>query len=153
MVQLQVEAVALDHRGNPVVVLREKEGQRAVFIWVGLAEANAISWHLEGQRPPRPMTHDLIVSLLADLGARLEQTIISDIKGRTYYAELHLTLADRTLAIDCRPSDAIAIAVRVNVPIYIDNDMLERLDEARKETEAALSSESTFVDTGETTIH
>jgi len=72
-VELQVETVAIDWRGYPVVKLREKGGQRAIFIWIGLAEASAISMQIEGQRPPRPMTHDLIVSLLSHFGIQVER--------------------------------------------------------------------------------
>ena len=153
LVELNVEAVAMDHRGYPVVVLREKDGQRAVFIWVGLVEAGAISMHLEGQRPPRPMTHDLIVSLLSQLGTHVKHVLISDVRDETYFAELTLTMGDATKEIDCRPSDAIAVAVRVNAPILIENELLDRLEAARRESEDALSSEATFVDSGETTIH
>lgn len=153
LVELQVEAVAMDHRGYPVVVLREKGGQRAVFIWIGLMEAGAISMQLEGQRPPRPLTHDLIVSLLAQLGVQVKQVLITDVREDTYYAELWLGMGDATKAVDCRPSDAIAVAVRVNAPIFIDNDLLDRLEAARKESEEALSTEATVVDPGEPTIH
>jgi bifunctional DNase/RNase len=153
LIQLQVEAVAMDYRGYPVVVLREKGGQRAVFIWIGLVEAGAISMHLEGQRPPRPMTHDLMVSLLTQLGIQVKHVLISDVRDETYFAEMSLTMGDATKAIDCRPSDAIAVAVRVEAPIFIDNELLDRLEDARKDSEDALSSEATFVDSGETTIH
>jgi hypothetical protein len=153
LIQLQVEAVAMDYRGYPVVVLREKGGQRAVFIWIGLVEAGAISMHLEGQRPPRPMTHDLMVSLLSHLGIQVKHVLISDVRDETYFAELILVMGDATKSIDCRPSDAIAVAVRVKAPIFIDNELLERLEDARKDSEDALSSEATFVDSGETTIH
>ncbi len=153
LVELHVEAVAVDFRGNPVVVLREKEGRRAVFIWVGLVEATAISMHLEDQHPGRPMTHDLIVSLLSELGARVQQVVITDVRQETYFAELHLVMGDATKVVDSRPSDAIAVAVRVDAPIVIGDELLDRLDAARKESEDMLSGDSTFVDSGETTIH
>ena len=153
MVELHVEAVAVDFRGNPVVVLREKEGRRAVFIWVGLVEATAISMHLEDQHPARPMTHDLIVSLLTQLGAHVQQVVITDVRQETYFAELHLMMGDAAKVVDSRPSDAIAVAVRVQAPIFISNELLDRLDAARKESEEMLSGDSTFVDSGETTIH
>ena len=153
MVELHVEAVAVDFRGNPVVVLREKEGRRAVFIWVGLVEATAISMHLEDQHPARPMTHDLIVSLLTQLGAHVQQVVITDVRQETYFAELHLMMGDAAKVVDSRPSDAIAVAVRVQAPIFISNELLDRLDAARKESEEMLAGDSTFVDSGETTIH
>jgi len=153
LVELHVEAVAVDFRGNPVVVLREKEGRRAVFIWVGLVEATAISMHLEDQHPARPMTHDLIVSLLTQLGAHVQQVVITDVRQETYFAELHLMMGDAAKVVDSRPSDAIAVAVRVQAPIFISNELLDRLDAARKESEEMLAGDSTFVDSGETTIH
>jgi len=152
-VQLKVEGVAVDWRGSPVVVLRETGGQRAVFIWVGLSEATAISMQLEGQRPPRPFTHDLIVLILDQLDAQVERVVISDMRGETYYAELRLRANGRTKRIDCRPSDAIAVALRTEAPIHIDNELLERLDSERRAQEARLSLDATIVPPDETTVH
>ncbi len=152
-VELKVEAVALDWRGSPIVVLREQGGQRAVFIWVGISEAAAISMHLEGQRPPRPLTHDLIVLLLAKTGAQVERVVIADMRDSTYYAHLYLRGGDGVHMIDCRPSDAIAVALRMEAPIQIDSDLLDRLDKERKESEAELSPGATRVDPGETIVH
>jgi hypothetical protein len=153
MVELYVEAVAVDYRGTPVVVLREKGGNRAVFIWVGIVEATAISMPLEKQEAPRPMTHDLIVLLLKTLDTHVDQVVISDVREETYYADLHLTADGQRRTLDCRPSDAIAIALRVQAPIFIEEVLLERLDQYRRESEETTSPESTFVDSGETTIH
>jgi bifunctional DNase/RNase len=153
MVQLKVEAVALDWKGQPLVVLREQGGQRAVFIWVGPAEATAISTHLEGQHAPRPMTHDLIMLLLRELGAKVDQVVITDMRRTTYYADLRLNVGDRPLSIDCRPSDAIAVALRASAPIYIDDDLLDRLEASRREAGEAEVPQPTIVDTGETTVH
>jgi bifunctional DNase/RNase len=152
-VQLEVKAVALDWKGSPVVTLRERGGQRAIFIWVGIAEASAISMHLEGQQPPRPMTHDLIVLILGQLGVRIERVVITDVRSNTYYAHLHLQDGDRATAVDCRPSDAIAVALRAHAPIYIDEELLQRLDAEQKEQGAELSPGTTVADSGETTIH
>ena len=154
MVQLMVEAVALDWRGYPVVVLREREGERAVFIWVGPTEATSISMHLEGQKVRRPLAHDLILMVLNSLSAKVDCVVITDMQEDTYFADLKLNLHDREIALDCRPSDAIAVALRANAPIYIDNGLLERLEESRKESGAELpASSAPIVDTGETTVH
>jgi hypothetical protein len=155
MIQLKVEAVALDWRGYPVVVLRENGGERAVFIWVGPTEATSISMHLEGQTVRRPMTHDLMLTALNSVSARVDCIIITDMQEETYFADLKLNLNDREIVLDCRPSDAIAIALRADAPIYIDNSLLERLEESRRETESDLPSSplSTIIDTGETTVH
>lgn len=152
-VQLRVEAVALDWKGNPIVVLREQESRRAVFIWVGLLEANAISMPLEQQRPPRPMTHDLIVSILEEMQVQVERVTIVDMRGGTYYATLGLRDGDDTTTIDCRPSDAIAVALRSKSPIYIGEELLDRLVEEQREAAAEPSSDATPVDPGEPTVH
>ncbi len=152
-VELGVEAVALDWKGNPIVVLREKQGHRALFIWVGLSEATAISMHLENQRPPRPMTHDLIVSILREVQVQVERVRISDMQGNTYYAMLELRDGDDTASIDCRPSDAIAVALRARASIYIDEDLLDRLDEQRKDSGIELSPGTMVVEPGEPTVH
>ena len=155
LVLLKVEAVAVDWKGSPVVVLREKGGQRAVFIWIGLAEASAISWHLEGQKQPRPLTHDLIVLMLSELGAAVDRVVITDMRHTTYFADLIVTVGDRSISLDCRPSDAIAVAVRVDAPLYIGEELLERLEKARQEEEVRTpqSSDFTIVDSDEPTVH
>jgi len=153
LVRLGVEAVALDWKGSPVVVLREAKGQRAVFIWVGMLEATSISMQIEKQRPPRPITHDLILLILGELSAKVHRVVITDMRDMTYYADLHVTLGDRAATIDCRPSDAIAIALRAKAPILIEEELLDRLDRERKETEVEVSGEATFADSGETTVH
>jgi len=152
-VLLKVEAVALDWKGNPIVVLREQDGHRAVFIWVGLSEATAISMQMEGQQPARPMTHDLIVSILGELGVTLERVTITDMQQNTYFAALLMRGGDQTAQIDCRPSDAVAIAMRTKSPIYIGDDLLDRLEQQRKESEVELSPGSTIVEPGEPTVH
>jgi len=155
MIQLRVEAVALDWKGNPLVVLREKGGHRAVFIWVGMAEASAISMHLENQAARRPMTHDLILLVLNSLSAKVDHIVITDMQQDTYYADLKLNVNDRSVSLDCRPSDAIAVALRAGAPIFIDNVLLDRLEEARKEAEVEFPQfpASTVIDTGEPTVH
>ena len=153
MVELHVEAVAIDWKGNPIIVLRELGGPRKIFIWVGLPEATAISMHLEGQDAPRPLTHDLIGTILTRVGARVERITITAMEKNTYYAELNLKIIDRVETIDCRPSDAIAVALRAEAPILIDNDLLETLDAARREETADLSPDATVVDSGEPTVH
>jgi bifunctional DNase/RNase len=152
-VRLEVEGVALDRRGSPIVVLKERDGERAVFIWVGISEAQAISMQLEGHTTPRPMTHDLIVLILAEVDVQLERVVISDMRDQTYYADLYLRNSKGSAAVDCRPSDAIAVAVRTRAPIFIDSDLLDRLDEARKERALDMSGDATIVDPGEPTIH
>ena len=152
-IELRVEAVALDWKGNPIVVLREMEGHRAVFIWVGISEATAISMHLENQHAPRPLTHDLILSILQEVEVKVERVKVTDMQGVTYYATLDLRDGDDRTSIDCRPSDAIAVALRARAPIHIEEDLLNRLNEQRKDSGVDLSPGAMLVEPGEPTVH
>jgi bifunctional DNase/RNase len=104
---------------SPVVVLRDLENQRVLPIWIGLLEANAIVLVLEGVDLPRPMTHDLLKSILENTGTRLRKVEITDIRDNTYFAALHLERGGGAFVIDSRPSDAIALALRCSVPIVV----------------------------------
>jgi uncharacterized protein len=151
-VALKVEAVALDWKGEPVVVLREVDGERAVFIWISMFDATAISLQLEGQKPPRPLTHDLLVSMLGQLEAEVVRVVITEVLGATYYAQLELRVGEKTCCLDCRPSDGIALALRTSAPIYVDADLLSRLESLRAEG-TALSADSTIVEPGDPIVH
>lgn len=146
-VELKVEAVALDWKGEPVVVLREVVGQRAVFIWVGVLEVSAVSLPLEKQTPPRPLTHDLIVQILGELQAEVVRVVITDARDVTYYATLELQTLSGTCAIDCRPVDGLAVALRTGAPIFMDADLLDRLGGVGQNPEV------TIVNPEEPTVH
>jgi bifunctional DNase/RNase len=109
-----------------VVVLEDMDKTRLVPIWIGLSEGNAIALELQGERFPRPLTHDLIVNLLSCLNATVEKVVVSDLKDNSYYAVLHLKANGQNLVIDARPSDSLAIAVRVHCPIFIDEKVLNK---------------------------
>ena len=145
MTELQVEGVAVDHNNQPVVILKDKSGDRAVNIWIGPAEAVAISMELEQRHPPRPMTHDLIRNILSQFDIKVERLIINDVRDNTYFGQLILMVDSSQQEVDCRPSDGIAIALRANAPIFIPEELLDRLDEERKAREGAF-----IVDSGET---
>ena len=149
-IELKVEAVALDWKGEPVVVLREVGGQRAVFIWIGVLEASAITIPLGNQAPPRPLTHDLIIQILEQLEASVERVLISDLQDVTYYATLDLKIGDRVCSIDCRPSDGIAVAMRAKAPILIDTDLLGRLEQSQRDM---AQGQVTLVEPGEPVVH
>ena len=146
-IELKVEAIALDWKGEPVVVLREVGGHRAVFIWVGVLEVSAISFPLEKQTPPRPLTHDLLVRILQQLEAQVERVIISDMQEVTYYATLDLRTPTGVCSVDCRPVDGLAVALRTNAPVFIDSDLMERLGSMNQ------SPQITVVNTDEPTVH
>ena len=112
---------------SPIVLLQEQEGdERLLPIFIGGAEATAIALALEGTATPRPMTHDLMKVMLEELGYRLERVVITDLKDRTFFAELHLVGDDTTHTISSRPSDAMALAVRVNAPVYAEEAVIDK---------------------------
>ena len=109
-----------------VVVLEDLERTRLVPIWIGMNEGNAIALEMQGEKFPRPLTHDLMVNSFKELGATLEKIVISDLKDNSYYAILLLRHNGKTLEIDARPSDSLALAVRVKCPIFIDEKVLKK---------------------------
>lgn len=131
MIEVTVAQLGLDRTTNsPVVILREKEGQRVLPIWIGPAEASAIAMELQGIKPPRPMTHDLLKTVIVGLGATVQRIRISAIKEKTYFAELWLAREDHVFQLDARPSDSIALALRVHAPIFTESDLLEQFGDA-----------------------
>jgi bifunctional DNase/RNase len=109
-----------------VVLLKEKERERYLPIWIGAWEANAIATRLQGVSPERPLTHDLFASTLEQLGVKLQRVIVSSLSEETFHATLELELEGRLYSIDARPSDALALAVRTGVRIYAATDVLDR---------------------------
>lgn len=118
--EVEIAALTLDPNTNsPVVVLKDKGGPDSIPIWIGFVEASAIAMELEKVAVGRPLTHDLAKNILTQLGARLASIEVSDLKENTYFATLHLERGAEQIAIDSRPSDAIALAVRFDAPIFI----------------------------------
>ncbi|PIU39807.1 MAG: hypothetical protein COT00_04995 [Candidatus Omnitrophica bacterium CG07_land_8_20_14_0_80_50_8] len=109
-----------------VVVLEDVEKTRLVPIWIGVNEGNAIALEIQGERFPRPLTHDLAVNLVKELGGEIEKVVVSDLKENSYYALIYIKHNGRVLTLDARPSDALALAVRVHCPIYIDEKVLNK---------------------------
>ena len=109
-----------------VVILKDVEHDRYLPIWIGTNEADAIARRLQGITPERPLTHDLFASTLEELGVAVKQVVVSDLADETFRARLILQLADRTVDVDARPSDAIALAIRAGVPIFATDAVLDR---------------------------
>ena len=109
----------------PIVILRDKDGQRVLPIWVGVFEANAIALQIENVTPQRPMTHDLLNNVIHDLRADIQKIVVSDLKDNTFYALIYLTIAGEITAIDARPSDAIALALRARAPIFVEDKVID----------------------------
>lgn len=138
-VQVEVQGVGFDPTLNsPVVVLRNTDKSKAIPIWVGMPEAQAIHLQLEGKVLPRPMTHDLMKNIIEQVGVEFEKVIVNELKDSTYYAHIHLVQKGKALAIDSRPSDAIALALRFHRPIYV----AKALFDASKPAEVASTSEA-----------
>lgn len=126
MIEMKVMGIALDTRtGSPIVVLHDLDNRKALPIWIGSAEASAIIRKIENLKVQRPMTHDLIIDVVEKTGYKIEKIEISDVDDDTYFATIYLKNdSDETKEIDARPSDAIAVAIRVNAPIFVAPSVL-----------------------------
>jgi len=127
MLEVKVETVAQDLFNRPVVILREPKSNRVLPIWIGQAEAWAIVLELRGEKPPRPLTHDLMRNMLEQLGVHVVKVVIHDLIDSTYYATIYLEHEGKSHEIDSRPSDALALALRTGAPIYISGNVIESL--------------------------
>jgi uncharacterized protein len=126
MIEVRVAHLGLDRTTNtPVVILQEQQGERVLPIWIGPAEASAIAMELAGVKFSRPLTHDLLKQIIVGLGADLRKVIITQVKDNTYYAELHIYRGDSVIHVDARPSDSIAVALRLKAPIFTSETLLE----------------------------
>ena len=129
LVQMEVSKIRIDERrGEQVVVLKERGGHRFLPIIIGISEVTAIKMKISGVTPPRPLTHDLLQSTIEQLGAKLEKIVINKLEFNTFFAQLVLrTKEGSTTAIDARPSDSIALALRADAPIFVAPDVLDQV--------------------------
>jgi bifunctional DNase/RNase len=126
LIEMTIKGLMVDPVTNvPIVILKDKDGDRVLPIWVGVFEANAIALQIENIATPRPMTHDLLRNVIADLDGRVDRVVISDLKENTFYAIVHLTVRGERVAIDARPSDAIALALRAHSPILVEESVID----------------------------
>ena len=109
-----------------VIVIKERHGERSFPIVIGIVEIFAIDRRLKGISPPRPMTHDLLASVIENLGARIEKIVINDLRQHTFFARIHLSMNGRTIEIDSRPSDAIALCAATKAPIFVAEHVFEQ---------------------------
>ena len=114
------------HDGQ-IIYLREKDGKRAFPIVIGIYEAYAIHRKVSGESTPRPLTHDLLTSVIGEMGGKLERIVVTDLKNETFFAELHIRQGDRVVQIDARPSDSIALAVQLDADIYVEDAVLDQV--------------------------
>lgn len=124
-IQMTIKGLMIDPITNmPIIVLRDQEGQKVLPIWVGVFEANAIALQIENVQTPRPMTHDLLKSILDNLHAVVERIVVCDLKENTFYATIHVRVNGTKIPIDARPSDAIALALRTGSPIFVEETVI-----------------------------
>ncbi len=127
MVKVEIDSIRVSLMSQDrVVVLKDKETERYLPIWIGPFEAEAIRIELQGAEVSRPLTHDLLKSVITQLGASVESVVVSDLQNDVFYAKLNLQVDGRSVEIDSRPSDAIALAVRFRIPIYVEESVIDK---------------------------
>jgi bifunctional DNase/RNase len=126
-IEMTIKGLMVDPITNmPIVILRDKEGQKVLPIWVGTFEANAIQLQIENITTPRPMTHDLLRNVIHDLKASVQKVVVCDLQDNTFYALIYLAISGDTVAVDARPSDAIALALRTRAPIFVEDTVIDQ---------------------------
>ena len=126
LIEMTIKGLMVDPITNmPIIILRDKDGHRVLPIWVGVFEANAIALQIENVTTPRPMTHDLLKNVIADMRGRIDKVVVSDLKENTFFALIYLTVNGEVMAVDARPSDAIALALRAQAPIFVDERVID----------------------------
>jgi bifunctional DNase/RNase len=125
-IEMTIKGLMVDPITNmPIIILRDSDGQRVLPIWVGIFEANAIALQMENIATPRPMTHDLLRNVIQDLSGTVRKIVVSDLKDNTFYALIYVETPAETVAIDARPSDAIALALRTQAPIFVEDSVID----------------------------
>ncbi|HEY9466362.1 MAG TPA: bifunctional nuclease family protein [Vicinamibacterales bacterium] len=126
LIEMSIKGLMVDPITNmPIVILKDKLGERVLSIWVGIFEANAIALQIENVSTPRPMTHDLLRNIIGDLDGSVDRVVVSDLKDNTFFAIIHLTVRGERVAVDARPSDAIALALRTRSPILVEESVID----------------------------
>ncbi len=153
MREVRLSAVQVDLQSNsPVILLQEKDGERALPIFIGTPEATAIAFALQKVAVPRPMTHDLMRDLIEALGAKVLRVVVTEVRQDTYFAEVHLELAGQQFQVSARPSDAVALATRTRSPLFVEDELLDlagvvlETEEEEAESEELVSQFREFLD-------
>lgn len=141
-VEMQIRGLMMDPVTNmPIIVLKDVSSDLVLPIWVGIFEANAIALELEKTATPRPMTHDLLQNVARGLNAQVNKVVVSELRDDTFYAVIWMDHAGETVAVDARPSDAIALALRWDCPIYVNREVLESSRQAATGTQSVTADE------------
>jgi bifunctional DNase/RNase len=139
-VEVKIRALMMDpNSGTPIVILKDVDSETMLPIWVGSFEANAIALEIEKIAPQRPLTHDLLRNLITELGAVVDRVVVTELRENTFYAVIELHGQDGNLIVmDSRPSDAIALALRTDCPIFVDAEVIKASQSSAQETEAEI---------------
>lgn len=130
IIEMELNKIRIDEsRGEQVIVLKEKDGERIMPIVIGIMEVTAIKMKLSGIMPPRPMTHDLFYSTIKQLGAKVERIVITKLEQNTFFAKLVLHIDGKFEEVDARPSDSIALALRAKAPIFVEEEVLNKVSD------------------------
>lgn len=141
-VEMRIRGLLMDPVTNtPIVILKEANSDNVLPIWVGVYEANAIALEIEKVSTPRPMTHDLIKNVLSGLDAHVHKVVVTELKEETFYAVIWMERDGRIISVDSRPSDALALALRVDCPIFVEDEVLKTQKKAAAATDPATSEE------------
>ena len=141
-VEMRIRGLLMDPVTNtPIVILKDAKSDMVLPIWVGIYEANAIALEIEKVSTPRPMTHDLIKNVLTGLDAHVHKVVVTELKEDTFYAVIWMEREGRVISVDSRPSDALALALRVDCPIYVDDEVLKNSKKAQSASDPATSEE------------
>lgn len=141
-IEMKIRGLMMDPvNQTPIVILKDAEGNNVLPIWVGMFEANAIALEIEKIATPRPMTHDLIKTLLAGLDADVKKVVVSDLKEDTFYAVIWLEKNGKLISVDSRPSDALAVALRMDCPIYVEEEVIRTSKASVNSTDKAAGEE------------
>jgi uncharacterized protein len=145
-IEVKIRALMMDpNSGTPIIILKDVNSETMLPIWVGAYEANAIALEIEKIAPPRPMTHDLLRNLIVELGLTVDRVVVTSLRDNTFYAVIEMTGEDgEAMRLDSRPSDAIALALRADCPIFVDSEVIQASknsvatdDDAESESDAA----------------
>jgi len=146
MIEMKVKNLAFDlAKSGAMVFLEEMDGKRVLPIWIGIFEANAIALELRKINTARPMTHDLILNIIRGLEAEATKIVVTELKDNTFYATIHITTKKGEVEIDSRPSDAIALALRVGTPIYVVEEVITQAGRQDEETKAEEKTDDDFM--------
>jgi len=137
-IAMTIKGLMVDPVTNmPIIILRDEAGGRVLPIWVGIFEANAIALQIENITTPRPMTHDLLRNVIRDMNGTVQKVVVCDLKDNTFYALIYVAIGEDITAIDARPSDAIALALRASAPIYVEESVIDNAKTVDVGTERA----------------